>query len=257
MRTRLVTVTLVAAGACALGGLAAQSLNPMNVSAASKKSAHATTRTGTVKSHAGSRQTSTTATPHADGTVTAVNGNTITNFPGGVLMALQSGSSNASGPTGTSVTISGLNFGATQGTSAITFNGVAAAPTSWSDQSIVAAVLFMVAQELLHGVRAEDAAAFNGRGRKELPYYRLEFAIDPLRQWRIEAHLLFGQNFLRQNAAHGLAQQELVPSPRDRRHRQQEFENAEIEIGMAPGDRRWRLAVVKSPEECRPDGVVE
>src|SRR5438270_4248705 len=81
MRTRLVTVTLVAAGACALGGLAAQSLNPMNVSAASKKSAHATTRTGTVKSHAGSRQTSTTATPHADGTVTAVNGNTITVKP--------------------------------------------------------------------------------------------------------------------------------------------------------------------------------
>jgi YD repeat-containing protein len=46
----------------------------------------------------------------------------------------------ASGLVGTAVTVSGLNFGATQGTSSITFNGVAATPTSWSASSIVAAV---------------------------------------------------------------------------------------------------------------------
>jgi Bacterial Ig domain/Beta-propeller repeat/Carboxypeptidase regulatory-like domain/IPT/TIG domain/Bacterial TSP3 repeat len=46
----------------------------------------------------------------------------------------------ASGPTGTTVTISGLNFGSTQGTSTLTFNGLAATPNSWSDKTVVAAV---------------------------------------------------------------------------------------------------------------------
>ena len=45
-----------------------------------------------------------------------------------------------SGPIGTSVTISGFNFGAPQGTSTLTFNNVSATPTSWSDKSINAAV---------------------------------------------------------------------------------------------------------------------
>ena len=44
----------------------------------------------------------------------------------------------SSGPVGTSVTITGTNFGATQGT--ITFNGTPATPTSWSATSIVAPV---------------------------------------------------------------------------------------------------------------------
>jgi hypothetical protein len=44
------------------------------------------------------------------------------------------------GPVGTSVTISGLNFGATQGSSTIRFNGVPATPTSWSSNSIVVVV---------------------------------------------------------------------------------------------------------------------
>jgi hypothetical protein len=44
------------------------------------------------------------------------------------------------GPTGTSVTISGANFGSSQGSSTVTFNGVAASPTSWSASSIVAPV---------------------------------------------------------------------------------------------------------------------
>jgi RHS repeat-associated protein len=44
------------------------------------------------------------------------------------------------GTTGSSVTITGSNFGATQGSSAVTFNGTTAAPTSWSATSIVVPV---------------------------------------------------------------------------------------------------------------------
>jgi regulation of enolase protein 1 (concanavalin A-like superfamily) len=45
-----------------------------------------------------------------------------------------------SGAVGTAVTISGANFGATQGTSTVRFNGMVATPTSWNASSIVAAV---------------------------------------------------------------------------------------------------------------------
>ena len=45
-----------------------------------------------------------------------------------------------SGPVGTAVTITGTNFGATQGTSTIKFNGTTATATSWSDTSIAVAV---------------------------------------------------------------------------------------------------------------------
>jgi len=45
-----------------------------------------------------------------------------------------------SGVIGTPVTIMGANFGAAQGTSTVTFNGIAATPTSWSATSITAAV---------------------------------------------------------------------------------------------------------------------
>jgi YD repeat-containing protein len=44
------------------------------------------------------------------------------------------------GPAGTNVTLNGANFGNTQGTSTITFNGVNASPTGWSAGSIVAPV---------------------------------------------------------------------------------------------------------------------
>ena len=44
------------------------------------------------------------------------------------------------GSFGTSVTISGKNFGATQGSSTVTFGGASAVITSWSNTSIVAAV---------------------------------------------------------------------------------------------------------------------
>lgn len=45
-----------------------------------------------------------------------------------------------SGSTGTSVTINGSNFGSTQGTSTVTFNGVAATPTTWTNTQIKAPV---------------------------------------------------------------------------------------------------------------------
>jgi Bacterial Ig domain/IPT/TIG domain/Family of unknown function (DUF6298)/Putative collagen-binding domain of a collagenase len=45
-----------------------------------------------------------------------------------------------SGKVGVPVTISGANFGTTQGTSTVKFNGVAATPSSWSATSIVAPV---------------------------------------------------------------------------------------------------------------------
>ncbi|HEY6971188.1 MAG TPA: IPT/TIG domain-containing protein [Candidatus Angelobacter sp.] len=46
----------------------------------------------------------------------------------------------SSGIIGSSVTIAGANFGTTQGTSTVTFNGVAAAVSSWSSTSITATV---------------------------------------------------------------------------------------------------------------------
>ena len=46
----------------------------------------------------------------------------------------------ASGVTGTPVTITGKNFGATRGTSTVTFNGAAATVTSWSATSVVVTV---------------------------------------------------------------------------------------------------------------------
>ncbi len=46
----------------------------------------------------------------------------------------------SSGAVGASVTITGVNFGGSQGTSTVTFNGTTATPTSWSATSIVAPV---------------------------------------------------------------------------------------------------------------------
>ena len=45
-----------------------------------------------------------------------------------------------SGMVGTSVTIVGTNFGATQGTSTVTFNGTTATAASWSASSIAVVV---------------------------------------------------------------------------------------------------------------------
>ncbi len=46
----------------------------------------------------------------------------------------------AGGPVGIPVTVTGLNFGATQGTGTITFNGVTATPTSWGPSRITVPV---------------------------------------------------------------------------------------------------------------------
>lgn len=61
--------------------------------------------------------------------------------PGGTVPAPSITSLNpASGFVGTSVTITGANFGASQGSSTVRFNGISATPTSWSATSIVAPV---------------------------------------------------------------------------------------------------------------------
>ena len=59
-----------------------------------------------------------------------------------VVPALVSALSPASGAIGTSITISGSNFGATQGTSSVAFNGALAPVISWSATSIVTSVPF-------------------------------------------------------------------------------------------------------------------
>src|SRR6266446_2267812 len=67
-----------------------------------------------------------------------VNGNydSLTIVPTPIPSPAISSLSTTSGPVGTSVTVSGSNFGATQGTSTVTFNGTAATPSSWSATSI-------------------------------------------------------------------------------------------------------------------------
>jgi len=51
-----------------------------------------------------------------------------------------SGLSTSVGGAGTSVTISGLNFGSTQGASTVSFNGALASPTSWNSTTVVTLV---------------------------------------------------------------------------------------------------------------------
>lgn len=66
----------------------------------------------------------------------ASNGVTFTVVPPPNITSL----SPSSGAIGASVTIAGTSFGATQGASTVKFNGILAAPASWSATSIVAAV---------------------------------------------------------------------------------------------------------------------
>jgi YD repeat-containing protein len=61
---------------------------------------------------------------------------TVTPLPVPVITA----AAPASGTAGTAVTLSGSNFGATQGTGSVSFNGTTANITSWSNTSIVTAV---------------------------------------------------------------------------------------------------------------------
>src|ERR1700686_5157922 len=62
------------------------------------------------------------------------NGSTFTVFPS--ISSL----SPTSGAVGASITIAGLNFGSTQGTSTVKFNGTTATVTSWSTTSIATTV---------------------------------------------------------------------------------------------------------------------
>ena len=61
-----------------------------------------------------------------------------------VLLPAQSATIGSLAPTGgligAVVSITGTNFGATQGSSAVTFNGTAATPMIWSDTSITVPV---------------------------------------------------------------------------------------------------------------------
>src|SRR5947208_3101711 len=75
------------------------------------------------------------------GNVTVMVGGVTSNaVPFTVTSPNVSGLSPNNGPVGSSVTISGANFGASQGASTVTFNGVLATPTSWSATSIVVLV---------------------------------------------------------------------------------------------------------------------
>src|SRR5262249_57376192 len=66
----------------------------------------------------------------------ASNGSPFTVVPTTMITSL----SPTSGAVTLPVTITGTNFGATQGTSTVKFNGTTATPTSWSATSIVAPV---------------------------------------------------------------------------------------------------------------------
>jgi IPT/TIG domain len=66
----------------------------------------------------------------------ASNGMTFTVVPTATITSL----SPASGEVGATVTITGTNFGSPHGTSAVSFNGVTATPTSWSATSIAVQV---------------------------------------------------------------------------------------------------------------------
>jgi rhamnogalacturonyl hydrolase YesR len=72
--------------------------------------------------------------------VTISNANGTANFTAAVAPPSISSLSPNSGQVGTSVTISGANFGAVQGGSTVSFSGIAAAVTSWSASTIVAKV---------------------------------------------------------------------------------------------------------------------
>ena len=78
----------------------------------------------------------------------ATTGNITLITPGGTATAafavappvIVNGFSPASGPVGTTVTVTGSGFGSPQGTSTISFNGVLGSPTAWSSTSITVKV---------------------------------------------------------------------------------------------------------------------
>lgn len=72
--------------------------------------------------------------------VVTVGGSSSNSFTFTVTGATITGLNPSAGGTGTPVTISGTGFGTSQGTNAITFNGIAASPTTWGDQTVITPV---------------------------------------------------------------------------------------------------------------------
>jgi len=83
--------------------------------------------------------TNTTAELDVEG-VTGGNFDSLITVPLPVAAPAITNVSPAAGPVGTSVTITGSNFGATQGSSTVKFNGITATPGSWSNTSITCTV---------------------------------------------------------------------------------------------------------------------
>ena len=83
------------------------------------------------------------------------------------------------GAVGTSVTITGANFGATQGTSRVAFNGVAATPTSWAASTIVVKVPSGATTGnvvVTVGSVASNALAFSVAGTNAITFVQLAYA---------------------------------------------------------------------------------
>src|SRR5262249_27418398 len=87
-----------------------------------------------------------------------------------------------SGPVGTVVTISGSNFGSTQGTSTVMFNGKAATPTSWSATSIVVPVpTGATTGSVVVGVggTASNGATFTVTTTAQISFVQVAYAVTP------------------------------------------------------------------------------
>jgi hypothetical protein len=72
-------------------------------------------------------------------------------------------------PVGSSVTINGANFGATQGSSTVTFGGVATTPSSWSNTKIVAPVPSSLAPGFVDVVVTVNGASSNAQSFLVIP----------------------------------------------------------------------------------------
>jgi hypothetical protein len=74
------------------------------------------------------------------GNVVVTSGGSASNGMPFTVAPIISGLSVATAAVGASITVTGKNFGSTQGASTVTFNGTACTPASWSDTSILAPV---------------------------------------------------------------------------------------------------------------------
>ncbi|WP_245539981.1 IPT/TIG domain-containing protein [Rudaea cellulosilytica] len=114
---------------------AANNVVKFNGTAAAVTAASATSLTATVPSGATSGKISVTVSSSQSG----INSQTATSaadYTVGYPPVTISGFSPTSGPFGTTVVVSGSNFGASQGIGNLQLNGVMISPTSWSDTSI-------------------------------------------------------------------------------------------------------------------------